>query len=219
MKVLVFDVSAPFALFRRPYTTTSSYTLPFPPRTTVLGLVGCILGYSTPSRLNDARVAVQIKSSLRFLRTGTNFIETKKDSKSSKRIRISLQLLKSPAYRIFFNWDDDDFERLKNLLRNRETIFTPYLGTANFIAKLDYVGEYEAVRVKPPCEVHTVVPNTVRLTPEPSHYLIFERVTRKMDEKRNLVEAATYIFKRDLSPLKVEDGEVWKVGDQNIVWL
>lgn len=219
MKVLVFDVSAPFALFRRPYTTTSSYTLPFPPRTAILGLVGCILGYPTPAKLDDAKVAVQIKNTLRFLRTGTNFVETKKDSKSSKRIRISLQLLKNPIYRIFFSWENKDFEKLKNLLRNNETIFTPYLGTASFIAKLNYVGEYEAVRVEPPCEVHTVVPGTVKLTPEPSHYLIFERVTRRMDEKRNLVEAATYIFKRDLSPVRVEDGEVWKVRDQNIVWL
>ncbi|PLV57155.1 type I-B CRISPR-associated protein Cas5b [Thermotoga sp. SG1] len=219
MKVLVFDVSAPYALFRRPYTTTSSYTLPFPPRTTILGLIGCVLGYPKPSKLNNAKVAVQIKGPLRFLRTGTNFVETKREKKASKRIRVSLQLLKEPSYRIFFSWDNEDFHRLKLLLENNETIFTPYLGVASFIAKLDYVGEYNAVRVDPPCEVHTVVPNTVKLAPEPAHYLVFERVTREMDEERNLIEATTYIFRRDLSPVKVEGGEVWKVEGQNIVWM
>jgi len=220
MKVLVFDVSTPYALFRRPYTTTSSYTLPFPPRTALLGLVGCVLGYSTPEKLDSAKVAVQIKNPLKFLRTGTNFVETKKDKKASKRTRISLQLLKNPAYRVFFSWEDKDFERLKNLLEHNETIFTPYLGVASFIAKLDYVGEYEATRVEDfPCEVHTVVPNTIKIVPEPSHYLVFERVTRRMDKERNLLESAVYIFKRDLSPVKVEGGEVWRVGDQNVVWM
>ncbi|PLV58066.1 type I-B CRISPR-associated protein Cas5b [Thermotoga sp. KOL6] len=217
MEVIVFDVSGPFGLFRRGYTTTSSYTLPFPPRPTVLGLVGCILGYRDIQRLQNANVAVQIKSPLKFLRMGTNFVETKD---RGSRVRISLQLLKEPLYRIFFSWEDEDFYRLENLLRNGETIFTPYLGVASFIVRrIDFVGRFKAVPVEPPCEVHTVARGDTKLVPEPGQFLVYEKVTRQMNENRELIESVVYVFKKDLSPLKVEGGEVWKVADQNIVWM
>ena len=44
IKILAFTVRAPYAFFRIPYATTGAPSYPFPPRTTVIGLVSAILG-------------------------------------------------------------------------------------------------------------------------------------------------------------------------------
>ena len=43
-EVTVFDVWAPFAYFRKPFTTTSALTFNFIPRSAIEGLIGAILG-------------------------------------------------------------------------------------------------------------------------------------------------------------------------------
>lgn len=41
----VFEVSGRMAMFRKPYTTTSSVSYPFPPPTALAGMIAAILGY------------------------------------------------------------------------------------------------------------------------------------------------------------------------------
>jgi CRISPR-associated Cas5-like protein len=43
-EVIVFDVWAPFAYFRKPFTTTSALSFNFIPRSAIEGLIGAILG-------------------------------------------------------------------------------------------------------------------------------------------------------------------------------
>ena len=42
--VLIFDISSNIAMFRKPYTTTSLISYPFPPPTAVAGLLGAMTG-------------------------------------------------------------------------------------------------------------------------------------------------------------------------------
>ena len=46
---VAFDLNAPIAMFRRPYTTTSSVSFPIPPPTAVAGLLGAIIGLPNES--------------------------------------------------------------------------------------------------------------------------------------------------------------------------
>ena len=46
---LAFDIAGPIAMFRRPYTTTSSVSFPLPPPTAVAGLIGAIVGLNNGS--------------------------------------------------------------------------------------------------------------------------------------------------------------------------
>ena len=44
MKVLVFDIYGDLAHFRKFYTTSSPLTFPFPPPSTIKGMLGAIIG-------------------------------------------------------------------------------------------------------------------------------------------------------------------------------
>ncbi|MDW8022877.1 MAG: CRISPR-associated protein Cas5, partial [Nitrososphaerota archaeon] len=45
MKLVVFDAKCFFAHFRKHFSTTSSLSYSFPPRTTIAGMMAAILGY------------------------------------------------------------------------------------------------------------------------------------------------------------------------------
>ena len=50
--VLVFDIEGDMALFRKPYTTTSMVSYPFPPPTAVAGMLGAIVGINHEASQN-----------------------------------------------------------------------------------------------------------------------------------------------------------------------
>ncbi|MGB4656082.1 MAG: CRISPR-associated protein Cas5, partial [Bacillota bacterium] len=43
-EVTVFEASGPIAMFRKPYTTTSSVSFAFPPPTAIAGMIAAIIG-------------------------------------------------------------------------------------------------------------------------------------------------------------------------------
>jgi len=54
----------------------------------------------------------------------------------------------SPKYRIYVTGNDKLLSDLKSKLENHETFFTPYLGISEFIASINYIGEFEGEEVK-----------------------------------------------------------------------
>jgi CRISPR-associated protein Cas5h len=179
-KVIVFDVWAPFAYFRKGFTTTTAITFPFIPRSAVEGLVGAILGLESnecPKELKNAGIAVGIigriskvpfsmmhthvdawKQFGTYLKTGHMRMEPEKF-----RARAKVEFLRDPKFRIYFSHDLQD--DLKHKIQNHETVFTPYLGTSSMIANFAYVGEYPYSSMSPNESVHvsSVIPFTKRV--------------------------------------------------------
>ncbi|MGE5634535.1 MAG: CRISPR-associated protein Cas5 [Deltaproteobacteria bacterium] len=82
-KILAFDVWGEYACFRRPYSTTSPLTFPFPTRTAVSGFVGAILGLDRDSYYDDfsnenCKIGINLLSPIRKTYIGQNLIDTKK---------------------------------------------------------------------------------------------------------------------------------------------
>ncbi len=221
MDVLVFRIRGPFAHFRRVYTTTSASTYSFPPRTAVIGMVGAILGVERRSRaehlevLGDLNVSVVLEKPVRKTRIPVNF----QSIKEKGRIQIPLEVIENPSYLLFvseFHMIDD----LEKMVKNKESVFTPYLGISEFLAVFEYVGRFESKRIDPPVEVHSVIPSSkVKIKPQKGVIYLKERATRSMDVMRNYLEHETYILRRDAKPILVEKGDVLSVGEWNIVWM
>jgi len=154
MKVLVFDVSSDYAHFRKPYTTTSSLTYSVPPRTAVIGLLGNILGIqsggfgrSTQSGYFEKRklgTGIRIIYPIRKTTFNLKYLHTK----NGGSILVPVECVVSPKYRIYVAGNDKLLSDLKNKLENHETFFTPYLGISEFIASINYIGEFEGEEVK-----------------------------------------------------------------------
>lgn len=167
---IVLDVWAHFATFRKGYTSTTSSTYPFIPRSAVEGLIGAIVGYGReeyPLLLFDSRIAVELrktefsskiaKTTMGVLLTHSDFWRDQvgkylENGRTIQHMRgpRSMELLVEPRYRIYFNTANDTVrEALARNLRAHETFFTPYLGTNSMMANFEFVGEYDTVDVVP----------------------------------------------------------------------
>ena len=111
MKALVFDIKGDYGHFRKFYTTSSPLTFSIPPRTTVCGIIGALIGLDKKEYLKyfkkeEAKIAIQILQPINKTRLSINLIDTKKAkeyySKIEKRTQVTYELLKNPSYRIYF---------------------------------------------------------------------------------------------------------------------
>lgn len=164
---VIFDCSSSMAMFRKPYTTTSSVSFAFPPPSAVAGLIAAIVGLDNGAGdggakaaywkgLAGTRIALSILNSTRWLRAAVNFWNVKQPQKTP-HIQVKHQFVASPKYRIYVQGGIE--ERLRGLLEEGSFIYTPYLGTAYSIAQISYVGECEPQTVGDGgLEVHSVLP-------------------------------------------------------------
>ena len=55
MKCLVFDIKGDYGHFKKYYTTSSPLTFSIPPRTTVSGMIGALIGLDKEEYLKERR--------------------------------------------------------------------------------------------------------------------------------------------------------------------
>ena len=178
--LLIFDVWAPFAVFRRIGTTTTSLTYSIMPRSAAEGLIGAILGYEfeeSPKRLADSNIAIGIQSPVRktpFSVTHTHtdiwkmfkgLINSSREGMKEEEWRENLRtlakmnLLREPRYRIYFDCSEVN-QDLERKLSKHETVFTPYLGSSSMIANFKYIDryQYKTVDVTGSTSVASIIP-------------------------------------------------------------
>lgn len=152
MKTLVFDIKGDYGHFRKFYTTSSPLTFSIPPRTTVCGIIGALIGLDKEEYLNyfkkeDANIAIQILSPIKKTRLSINLIDTKNAkmySKIDNRTQVTYELLKNPSYRIYFSHSDENiYNKVKSYLQENKNYYTLSLGLSEFIAEYEYKGEID----------------------------------------------------------------------------
>jgi CRISPR-associated protein Cas5h len=82
MKILVFDIFAPYGHFKIPYTITSPLTFPVPSKTSVYGILGAIMGldkksYLTHFQNNDCLIGISVKNPVKKTHIAENLLHTK----------------------------------------------------------------------------------------------------------------------------------------------
>lgn len=167
MKILVFDLSGDFAFYKMPEGTRGSYSFPFPPRTSLLGLLAGIIGkkrnsyWKNEDPLNESRIALEILKKPVNIGIKMNYNQTKTIISIFKDIKIILpknpvdpnargfttqvriNYLKDVKYRIYFNHPDEKiYENISNFIRNNFYTFPPYLGHANCLAEIKFIDEF-----------------------------------------------------------------------------
>ncbi|MBT1248354.1 MULTISPECIES: type I-B CRISPR-associated protein Cas5b [unclassified Thermosipho (in: thermotogales)] len=161
MKIIVFDLLGKMAHFRKFYTNSSSLSYYFPPKTVISGLIAGVLGMEKDSYYEffdePAKVAIEIKTSLRKQINVVNYLMIKKeDSKKISSFRgmgnrtlVPMEFVypkdsKFLCYRIYFNHEDEKI--LKNFekrLEEKKFIYPPYLGITELPAKLEFIGSFK----------------------------------------------------------------------------
>lgn len=173
-KILVFDVWADYAHFRKFYTTTSPLTFSFPPRTALCGLIGAIVGLEKEENkyldffsFRESFIGVRIINPIKKVMIAQNLIHTK-DARGlgmnliTKRTQIRFEFLKSPKFRIYFAYAGKE-EKLKNLKQNlfeHKSVYTPVLGLSENIADFKFIDEFdfETIQSNEYVPIQTVIP-------------------------------------------------------------
>jgi len=155
MKVVAFDIKSNIGHFRRPDTTATQLTYPFIPPTVAKGLVGAILGREDFTTTDQ--VGIQLKSEVKIVSQQLSMLG--KSSGNTFNRPTTVQLLVNPSYRIFYG-GDQYVDELERLLRNKQSVYTTYLGSAYAITTPIYVGSWDLPIVHPSNQVitQTVVP-------------------------------------------------------------
>jgi CRISPR-associated protein Cas5h len=156
MKIIVFDLWGDYGHFKIPYTTSSPLTFPIPPKTSLYGIIGGILGYEKNEYLSKFSIdkwffSLSILKPIKKVYIPENFINTKEAKFFSRmpkgkacRTQMNLEFIKDPYYRIFVYSESNDFERLENHLQEHKSKFTISLGLSECLANFEYVGTFDA---------------------------------------------------------------------------
>ncbi|MEM2293354.1 MAG: type I-B CRISPR-associated protein Cas5b [Nitrososphaerota archaeon] len=227
IKLAVFDIKGFFAHFRKYFSTTSSLSYSFPPRTAIVGLVAAIMGYERDSYYevfssDKCRIALQVKTPVRHVTNTLNYLMTDKPLTleklrgTGKPVQVHVDSLLSGerelsqlSYRVFFNHEDEKLlGKVAERIRSRKYYYPPYLGTANNIAEVEYVGFINAEVYRPngEVEVHTVVPASVLKRIHPQYELrvyMEELVPVDFTKDRKLKRKENYIYEWRGMPLRV----------------
>ena len=200
----IFEARSPLAMFRKPYTTTSSVSFPFPPPTALAGLMAAVVGEGNGAgkeafcaafwkKLAGTRVALRILRSISWQRSALNFWNVKEPQKNP-HIQVKHQFLSSVAYRVYVEGGVE--EELAGRLRRGSFVYTPYLGVAYAIAELSWCGTFPAEPVSGAVRVDSVLPwkEGAALDVLASGGAFRETVPFRLDDERRLVQSVVVLY-------------------------
>lgn len=217
-EALIFELKGDWGHFKKPFSSSSPLTYPFPPPTALYGVIGAVMGWTRREYLKRARelsigVSVEVisyrKTRMGFLWLSTKQGETEylrvgligklgKDGYpklSSGRTRVSLELLRKPHYRIGVISSNKEFlDELGFNLKRKRFYYTPYLGLTEFIAALDWQGRRELREAR-------LTDNRLIKT----YQVVPAKLVRKMETWEVLLERITVQMREDRTPVRFED--------------
>ena len=238
MKILVFNLFAPFGHFKVPYTTTSPLTFPVPPKTSLYGILGAILGIDKNNyieKFNDmeCNVAIRLLNPVRKIHISENLINTKNvkmfarmnSKKSPPHTRIKLEFLKDPAFRIYVTMKDlDVLNDIDKLLREHKSVYSLSLGISECIANYTYLGMFDFTHIKNNLKfikIVSVLPaDSISdtkdvLVVDPGSKYIRVRLPVKMNSDRELVEIKDFIVEANGYHIKARVKEYINIAHLN----
>lgn len=223
---LVFDLSGPFAHYKRIFATTTALTYPIPPKTSLYGLVAAVLGLEKESNKylksfseGRCRIGMQIMRPIATQRISMNLRPTFGLLAANQNRKPTLmEFVDRPRYRIFFTHTDQElYKNFQWMLQEGKTTYTPTLGLANLIANLDYLGEGELEQTDAQ-EVDSVIPKTrlrKLLSPQPGRANRLMEVGQyavEMEPSRDVTVRDSVVMDRGGVPIAAVVSDLYRVN-------
>jgi len=199
--LLAFTIAGPMGHFRKFYSNTSALTYPFPPHTTLMGLIAGLLGeerdtYYETLASERLWIAVRMSTPVRIRTYTVNYLFTKNnkiyDKGQGTQIPVGWVLPRPPArvlhYRVYISTPDISlWERLRDIFSQRRFHWPPYLGITEALAWIErdvWVGEVPYCRCEEPILLGTPVichpKMKLRLDKNQTVHLLLDRFTLDM---------------------------------------
>lgn len=232
MTLVVFDTSSSFGYFRKSFTTTNALTHSVIPRSAAEGLIGAIIGLSSdeyPERLKESKIAVQILSEVKkmnfevknihpdWLSNISKYLENKAATKETPfSVPVSIELVVSPKYRIFFDGGKINSDLL-SWLKTKRSYYTPYLGSSSMICSTRFVGEFEYTKSK---KKEVLISSVIPFSEEipkiningVTKFAIEEGLPLHIDKDRNPCGTYKIIYSPNAGKIPISEDEVYSVN-------
>lgn len=130
-----FRIAAEFGQFRNPYTTVYTQTYPFPPKPTIIGMIGAMFGWSEEEVLN----------SINFFKIGIPewdnhgkfidyaYILAYKETQTELRPE-RFEILIKPQFEVIVGCDDENWiKEIEKRIIQRDFVFPLYMGKNEFV--------------------------------------------------------------------------------------
>jgi CRISPR-associated protein Cas5 subtype I-B len=138
LRILSFRLSGDFAAFRDPSVTSNQTVYYIPSKSAVVGLIGAMLGVERDNSSNDiygsqyldlyavTRIGIRFESVPKKVTFYTNH----RSLKERKIKPFKKELLLEPRYTIFVDTAEYRFNKLAEIIQNKNFAYSPYLGHA-----------------------------------------------------------------------------------------
>lgn len=186
MEILCFKVKGKLAHFRKYYANNTAFSFTVPPRTSLMGMVGAVMGWPRDSYYEDLaseniRFGIRVLSPLKKSFHRLNFLSIKSTGDMSKkwssdfrgeggRIQTPFEVVSAwdiakgeVVYQVFISAQDTGkgiFELIKEQFISKEPVFSITLGTANFTASIHDVELVNAQEIMQKSSEEFVLMNT-----------------------------------------------------------
>ncbi|MEM9981969.1 MAG: type I-B CRISPR-associated protein Cas5b [Bacteroidota bacterium] len=232
-KILVFEIKGAYAHFKKIYATTSAVSYMIPPKTSLYGYLGAIVGlekdrYLQSFQNKDCLIGLQICSPIRMQRINTNLRPKLGRLKANdNRKPTTVEYVYKPHYKIYVTHKDAELmANLQNRLQNQQSTYTPTLGLANMLSSFHWVGSFEVEKtiVDQPSPIHSVIPrkkfvrlDNQKLLPEKNHLIEQSLFSIEMDVERNVTERDDIIFDKNAQPIWAQVTNYYTIQQQNVI--
>lgn len=151
MNIVAFRLSGDYAHFSQPGTNYSGLSSPIPPKTTIMGLLGAIIGENDFWNLSGLKYAVKADKSIEKKSFCFNvgkfaFGKNTKVREGYQDVSVKKQLYRelicNPSYTIYLDLngvDESHKEFIKNNLREHKSAYTPFLGINFCLADFEWI--------------------------------------------------------------------------------
>jgi CRISPR-associated protein Cas5h len=239
MQVVQFAYYGRIGHFLRAEATANALTYPMPPRTSLIGLVGCVMGFPKDESqilLKDADFAVcgampdvfWHKANMRKELPNAIPRSIKRSEKGSstaeKNTRIPQEMLWQPSYRIWAALPESIHGSFVDRLRERRWHFNPCLGLTELFAQLDYLWNGEGTKLSSGeysiDSMFTLNRGELVASVARNNQLAVHKVRMPRDVTENRIFShETYLLERSGKQMTIRSDAVWSVADHRIVFL
>jgi CRISPR-associated protein Cas5h len=144
-----------------------------------------------------------------------------------RRAPTPYEFVKDPKYRIYVRFKNsvlkELYEKLKQLLKNHQTVYTPYLGITEMIANFEFVDDFPATPIPikdETIDLHSVARiDSIKILLEEGRRYGRETIPLYMDNDRKVLEYCNVVYEVNGNPIKIRSGTVYKVGGENVSFL
>ena len=234
--ILIFDIWGDYAHFKKIYATTSAVSYAVPPKTSLYGYMGAILGlpkadnaYLTAFADKQCLLGISVLNSIIMKRLGTNLRPNLGRTADNPKPTLT-EYVYQPRYRLYVTHQDGFFyDELRAALQEHRSVFTPSLGLAGLVSNFAWVGEVTAEVIRPveAVRIHSVIPRRylVELDATAIQTGEYELVEQsmyavEMNMEREVTERDDILFNRrgeTGSPIPALVTEYYAINDANVI--